>query len=184
MQQVSLSILLGLLSLVGCAHKPELESPAEKETVKLSKWEDVSLSESLISPATTTVQTASGRSSQLSYSDLMQVGYPSKLKITTETLFNTDYYRRLSFYLGAVGGIYSFIADSQGNVRGRTIGNAVWGIGWTCWLGFGAIVRADIRQIMDEHNEAIGANGLGRASSDGIDPRGNSWAVLWRLRNF
>ncbi len=177
-----LSYLVFMLSATsGCANKPLLDSVREKSLLESSKWNDVTLSESLVSPAHATVAVALGRSSPLEYKDLTQASRSTRMSVTTKTLTDLDYYRRLSFYLGAIGGIYSFVADSQDNVRGRTIGNAVWGIGWTCWLGFGAVIRADIRQLMDEHNEAI--DGITNANS-GTDDVSSSWAILWQLSSF
>ncbi len=180
--RASLSAVLLLMGvIVGCVNKPLLDPANEKETLAKSKWQDVTLSETLMSPAPTIIDTESSRSSHQSFDDLY-LGIPhSKSTSTPQILAQLDYYRRLGFYLGAIGGVYSFIADGRGDVRGRTLGNAVWGLGWTCWLGFGAIVRADIRQLMDEHNEAIDANGHGSARSD---YRANSWAILWRFGSF
>ena len=176
-----LAVLLLMSVSVGCVNKPLLDPANEKDTLAKSKWQDVNLSETLISPAPIIIDTETSRSRHQSFGDLHLAVPHSKSTSTPQTLAQLDYYRRLGFYLGAIGGVYSFIADSRGNVRGRTLGNAVWGLGWTCWLGFGAIVRADIRQLMDKHNEAIDANGHGSARSD---YHANSWAILWRFGSF
>ena len=177
-------VIFFLSSMVGCAHNPKLQDSIERESLKSSKWDDITLSESIFLEAGASINTSSGKSSQLSYKELVEIGEPKVIGTSPATLSSRDYYRRLSFYLGAVGGIYSYVADSQGNVRGRTLGNAAWGIGWTCWLGFGAIVRADIKQIMDEHNETFSANADTATGIRGANHASNSWAFLWQLRSF
>jgi hypothetical protein len=180
----SLYLVIFFSPMVGCVHNLKFKESIDREALKSSKWDDITLSESFFSEADASVDTSSGKSNHLSYKDLVEIGEPKKIGTSPATLSNIDYYRRLSFYLGAVGGIYSFIADSQENVRGRTLGNAVWGIGWTCWLGFGAVVRADIKKIMDEHNETFVANASKATVVGGADNPNNSWALLWQLRSF
>lgn len=92
-----------------------------------------------------------------------------------------DLYRRISFYVGAVGGVYSFVADKQGNVIGRTIGNGLWGIGWTCWLGFGAVVRADLQKDTGETHDAFFDKTDSVVSGNPSVP---SWALVWRYAEF
>jgi len=161
----------------GCSKNHSLQ---QKELLANQAWLDVTVDESVAGPNRVTVTTAPPTDATLSYQEFVSVSGNPIPERTLTNFQELDFYRRLSFYAGTIGGIYSIIANNQGNIRGRTIGNGLWGIGWTCWLGFGALIRADSRLLLEQHNDTLqqaGSDFAGRVD----DP---AWTVLWRIREF
>lgn len=163
--------------LTGCATN---QTPQPYEHLQLQTWLDVALDESLLGENQIALTSLPANADQLSYQEFARTIGSGKTEVITANFQKLDLYRRIGFYGGTAGALFSLIANKQGNIWGRTIGNGLWGIGWTCWLGFGALIRADARLFLEQHNESLQQTG---SDSDGHDdPR--AWAFLWRVREF
>lgn len=81
---------------------------------------------------------------------------------------------RRMFWTGLGGMAVANACNSAQFVPGRTAGIAVWGVGWTLWVGFAALADAELL-------EQTSKVGLSLDLVPGPHPRGS---LVWRVAEF